>query len=560
MTQLFDHGYALLVGVGRCAESQLSLPVTVKDVQALRQILANPNFCAYPDHSQHLRLLHDEAATRQAILSGLDWLNVQAQADPEATLIVYYSGHGWLESTTGSYYLIPHDFDAYDWRNTALSAQALSQALGSITAGRMLVVLDTCHAAGIPHTPEPRLPQGVVATAAPQRLIEVLTQNQGRVVFTSCQRQQKSWIRPDSRLSFYAHHLIEALQGAASRPGPTAVTPLDLANHLSTAVPASVAAMGAQQNPQFAGVETEQFAIALLRGGRGLPAAGWEPTQEHSPRHNQPQVTASGNRSIAIGGHITGSTLITGDNNVTGSGNLISQGEPSFNVATAANHSPRQSSPASSVPLGQIASQPEPHPSQLPNRASEKLETDQQEVFISYAWGGQSEDIATQIDEIFRAQGISLIRDKNDLGFKGRIKAFMERIGRGKCVVVIISEKYLKSENCMFELLQIAQNEDFYGRIFPIVLEDAKIYKPKDRIRYVQYWEQEIQELDQQIRSVSSANLEGFREDIDLYNEIRRYLPRLTHILKNMNTLTAKIHSESGFEVLIKAIQKKLDE
>jgi len=146
------------------------------------------------------------------------------------------------------------------------------------------------------------------------------------------------------------------------------------------------------------------------------------------------------------------------------------------------------------------------------------------------------------------------------LGFKGRIKEFMERIGRGKCVVIVISEKYLKSENCMFELLQIAKNEQFYERIFPIVLDDAKIYKPKDRIQYVQYWEKEIQELDQQIRSVSSANLEGFREDIDLYNEIRQYLPRLTNILKDMNTLTAQIHSESSFSELIKAIQQKLEE
>jgi hypothetical protein len=35
MAELFNHGYALLVGVGQCADSQLSLPVTVKDMQAL---------------------------------------------------------------------------------------------------------------------------------------------------------------------------------------------------------------------------------------------------------------------------------------------------------------------------------------------------------------------------------------------------------------------------------------------------------------------------------------------------------------------------------------------
>ncbi|MDJ0704813.1 MAG: COR domain-containing protein [Leptolyngbyaceae cyanobacterium MO_188.B28] len=182
------------------------------------------------------------------------------------------------------------------------------------------------------------------------------------------------------------------------------------------------------------------------------------------------------------------------------------------------------------------------------------------EVFISYAWGGDSEAIANQIDQAFQASDITLIRDKRDLGYKSPIKEFMERIGRGKVVIVVISQKYLQSENCMFELLQIAQNNQFYGRIFPIVLDDAKIYKPIDRIKYVKYWETQIQELDEAMREVSQSNLDGFRDDIDLYNEIRRHLPRLTHILKDMNTLTAKIHSESGFEELFEAVRRKLAE
>ncbi|NEQ42238.1 MAG: caspase family protein [Leptolyngbya sp. SIOISBB] len=110
MKRIFTHGYSLLIGVGQCAEPQLSLPVTVKDMQVLRQILVAPELCAYPDNDQHLRMLHDEGATQQAILESLEWLKAQATADSEATAIVYYSGHGWLESASGNYYLIPHDF------------------------------------------------------------------------------------------------------------------------------------------------------------------------------------------------------------------------------------------------------------------------------------------------------------------------------------------------------------------------------------------------------------------------------------------------------------------
>ncbi|MDA0867804.1 MAG: TIR domain-containing protein, partial [Cyanobacteria bacterium] len=111
-------------------------------------------------------------------------------------------------------------------------------------------------------------------------------------------------------------------------------------------------------------------------------------------------------------------------------------------------------------------------------------------VFISYAWGGDSEAMANHIDQTFATTDITLIRDKRDLGFKGRIKAFMEQIGQGNAVVVVISDKYLKSENCMFELVEIAANGDFYDRIFPIVLPDAQIYKPVQRIRYIKHWEQ----------------------------------------------------------------------
>ncbi|MEH2205317.1 MAG: toll/interleukin-1 receptor domain-containing protein [Nostoc sp.] len=184
----------------------------------------------------------------------------------------------------------------------------------------------------------------------------------------------------------------------------------------------------------------------------------------------------------------------------------------------------------------------------------------EKEIFISYAWGGESEQFVNQLDETLQAKGIKIIRDKRDLGYKGLIKAFMERIGRGKCAIAVISDKYLKSPNCMFELVQIAKNGDFYNRIFPIVLADAQIYKPVARLKYIKHWEDEIKELDEGMKGVSAANLQGFREEIDQYTEIRNTIAELTNLLKDMNTLTPDIHSESDFEELLNAIAIRLDE
>ncbi len=136
----------------------------------------------------------------------------------------------------------------------------------------------------------------------------------------------------------------------------------------------------------------------------------------------------------------------------------------------------------------------------------------------------------------------------------------MQRIGWGKCVIAVISNQYLKSENCMFELLEIVKNGEFYDRIFPIILTDAKIKKPIERIKYVKYWEEQREELDKAMKEVSAANMQGFREDIDLYSKIRDTIPELTNILRDMNTLTPDIHSQSEFEELLKAIEERLDE
>ncbi|MEH1930466.1 COR domain-containing protein [Nostoc sp.] len=184
----------------------------------------------------------------------------------------------------------------------------------------------------------------------------------------------------------------------------------------------------------------------------------------------------------------------------------------------------------------------------------------EKEIFISYAWGGESEQFVNQLDQTLQAKGITIIRDKRDLGYKGLIKPFMERIGRGKCAIAVISDKYLKSPNCMFELVQIAKNGEFYDRIFPIVLADAQIYDPLERLKYIKHWEDKLKQLNKSLKTVDADNLQGFREEIDQYRDIRNTIAELTNLLKDINTLTRDIHSESDFEDLINAIALRLDE
>ena len=113
----------------------------------------------------------------------------------------------------------------------------------------------------------------------------------------------------------------------------------------------------------------------------------------------------------------------------------------------------------------------------------------------------------------------------------------------------------------MFELIQIAKHNRFYERIFPIVLDDAEIYDPVDRINYISYWDEKTKKLNNAIKTIdSAANLQGIREDIDLYTEIRATIAALTNILKDMNTLTPDDLAKENFKILINAIEQKMAE
>ena len=329
MAPIFPHGYALLIGVGASAYPKWSLPVTVKDMQALQAVLTDPALCGYPDDEIHIRSLHDHNATKQAILEGLGWLEERAAADSEATCLVFFSGHGWLDTNSGRYYLLPYDIEPFDLANSALAATTFTTALRRVRAKRLIAFIDSCHAAGMATSkdapqeePALKLPSGFEQTSLPKGMVDELKEGQGRAVFTSSRGEQRSWVRPDGSMSIYTYHLVEALHGAGSRPGESTVRLSDLMYYLGQAVPQSANAIGRQQTP-FADLATEDFPVALLRGGKGLPGDPLAAVQKEAlEKLQQLTIVQASEGSTTVSGDVSDSTLITGDGNVLGDGGI----------------------------------------------------------------------------------------------------------------------------------------------------------------------------------------------------------------------------------------------
>lgn len=300
----FQHGYALIVGVGRSAYPPWSLSTTASDAAALAAALTDPASCAYVADDDHLRLLCHEAATRPALRDGLAWLAQQAAADGDATALVYISGHGWVDNATGRYYLLPHDVKPFDLPGSALAGEELTEALRAIDAPRLLVIVDSCHAAGMATAKDAatlELPGQFGQAALPKGLADALREGEGRAIFASARGEQRSWLRPDRTLSLYTHHLLEGLAGAGSQPGDQVVRLSHLAAHLSRTVPESARRLCAAEQTPFYDWSTEDFPVALLAGGKGLGAGGWQAGQDPSATSAAPtyQATLTGSGAIA---------------------------------------------------------------------------------------------------------------------------------------------------------------------------------------------------------------------------------------------------------------------
>lgn len=177
-------------------------------------------------------------------------------------------------------------------------------------------------------------------------------------------------------------------------------------------------------------------------------------------------------------------------------------------------------------------------------------------VFVSYAWERESEHTVDELEKAFAKRDIRVIRDKKNFEYKGSVEALEQRLGQGQVVVLVISDKYLRSEHCMYELVELEKNRNLHEFIFPIVLADARIYKSIDRLAYIRYWDERITQLNQAIKQIDAlTNLTGITSDLDKYARIRNSFDYLTDFLTAMNALTPEIRKASGFSTLISATE-----
>ncbi|MEI6950266.1 COR domain-containing protein [Paraflavisolibacter sp. H34] len=181
-------------------------------------------------------------------------------------------------------------------------------------------------------------------------------------------------------------------------------------------------------------------------------------------------------------------------------------------------------------------------------------------IYFSYAWGKDREKIVDELYNSLKKDGYFVIRDKEDIEYKGLISEFMQGIGKGDFVVVAISDKYLKSDNCMYELYELFRNsklnkEELVQKIFPIRVESLNLNDPDARREYYEYWEI--------LEAKTKELVNKYGEDQSKHRRIeaiKNAIRDLLLLLNDINTKTTEDLSNNNFEKIKESIQKRANE
>lgn len=187
-------------------------------------------------------------------------------------------------------------------------------------------------------------------------------------------------------------------------------------------------------------------------------------------------------------------------------------------------------------------------------------------VYFSYAWGdakeaGESREkiVRDLLAELERDGRFDLKYDKKDVDYRRSIREFEQELGRAERIAVVVSDKYLKSPHCMFELLQIFRKSGseaaaFREKIYPIVLADAKIHDVKSIIAYIKHWKDDVEDLKKDIDDIGWDLAASVIPDFTERKEIMQNIGELAKIIGDLNTLNPQLLSADNFDKIIQSL------
>lgn len=139
--------FIVVVGINSYRDGHLNLHSARQDAEAIAASFKSKGQSLFAE--EKVLTLYDADATKGNIVKALE--EICAMASPEDVVVIFFSGHGDVDPSDGTYYFIPSDFDTKlpiesMYKNSGLSIRQIQSITGRIKARKVLAMFDTCHA------------------------------------------------------------------------------------------------------------------------------------------------------------------------------------------------------------------------------------------------------------------------------------------------------------------------------------------------------------------------------------------------------------------------------
>lgn len=165
-----------------------------------------------------------------------------------------------------------------------------------------------------------------------------------------------------------------------------------------------------------------------------------------------------------------------------------------------------------------------------------------EKIAVSYAWkaedGGSHAGMVEDLCLRLRAAGVKVLRDVSGVKPGDSLLEFMRAVGTTDIVCVFLSDAYLRSSNCMYELLvawQTCKDDPgmFREKVRVWVAPDAKgIFTAKGRDVYTEHWKGIRDEEEALVKKNATDGLSP--DGLAKFKRVKEYCEQLDGILNTL--------------------------
>ncbi|MEH2226729.1 caspase, EACC1-associated type [Nostoc sp.] len=216
---------ALLIGVSEYEPGLNPLPSAVKDVEAMRRVLVNPEMGGFDEAEVLKNPLRQEMEDKIYELYTLN-------RNQDDVLLLYFSGHGITDSGGEFYFSTRQSRKDQQGKlvpTSAVAGREVHRWMNTSKSKRLVVILDCCFSAAFA--------KGLTAKDSGTINLEQHLGGEGRAILTASTSTQYAFEQEGLELSIYTQYLVEGIEkGAADQDGDGFISVDELHGYASSKV------------------------------------------------------------------------------------------------------------------------------------------------------------------------------------------------------------------------------------------------------------------------------------------------------------------------------------